>query len=467
MNCEDFREKIELYVLGGAGEAESQTIEEHLSKCTDCRQIEQHCVLLLTNVLPDERSSFSNPQLVGRILSATEFPLKKARIQRGLRRFLTVSGSIAAVLTAGILIWQVWASRRDENAGSLPRQAQATPAAAVEVWHKGNAFGMGFTNADDLVVDNGTVYFLIGSDSRPVVAAVNAESGHTIWQSDLVSSGYLETDDNHLYCVAMTGRTSTDLAALDIRNGQIRWIFERGAASNRLCQPSKPTVINTGRVCWVCDNMVYVLNPATGDEIWRRAFEGEGALSRAAAVGDCIYAAGRNGIYCMDAQGGELRWHMPCRFYTWPGAQPLIAATESDTLFVAAGSKDGRSVIRSIDVAAQLCLWERVIPRATRIYADSAHVYIRCQDVLALDRTTGRPVWSIEAAGCSPITEYDNMICYVDRTEEGRLVAVHRHTGREVWQISGVNSCDAFVGIGRRGYLVTDDREVLALAFDL
>jgi outer membrane protein assembly factor BamB len=87
--------------------------------------------------------------------------------------------------------------------------------------------------------------------------------------------------------------------------------------------------------------------------------------------------------------------------------------------------------------------------------------------VLALDQATGKLAWSVEATGCSPITGYDNTICFVDRTENGRLIAVSRDTGQPAWHVSGLNSCNAFVTIGRQGYLMTDDSEILALAFDL
>jgi outer membrane protein assembly factor BamB len=93
---------------------------------------------------------------------------------------------------------------------------------------------------------------------------------------------------------------------------------------------------------------------------------------------------------------------------------------------------------------------------------DSAHVYLRCQDVLALDQGTGDPVWQVDAAGCNPVTECDDLVCFVDRTQEGRLIAINRHTGRVTWQVPGLNSCSAFVMVGKRGYLKTEDSIVLA-----
>jgi len=85
--------------------------------------------------------------------------------------------------------------------------------------------------------------------------------------------------------------------------------------------------------------------------------------------------------------------------------------------------------------------------------------------VLALDQAAGDPVWQVKAAGCSPVTEWDDLVCFVDRTREGRLIAINRHTGRIAWQVPGLHSCNAFVKVGRRGYLKTEDSVVLAFTF--
>lgn len=465
MDCEDVRQEIELYVLGAADETESRLIEEHLSRCPDCRQIERQCALLLTNLRRQKRSSGADSELVPRILAATELPLKRALKRKRLRRLTPTAASIAAALLLAAFVWQIWWGESNNGAGPSAGQVEAPLTPAKTLWHKANAVGMGFTTADDIVVDKGTVFFLAGDNSTPVVTAVDADSGQTRWQSDMISCGYLETDGERLYCVALTGRPKSELAALDVRSGRVQWTFERPEASNSLYQPSRPTVMPATRICWVCENVIYALDARTGAEIWRRAVDGESCMSRAVVVGDNIYAAGRNGIYCVNADSGEVRWHLPCRFYTWPGSKPLIASAGSGRLFVAAGSKDGRSLVRRIDTATQHCLWEKLVPRVTHISVDSARIYLRCQDVLALDQATGDPVWKVRAAGCSPVTECDDLVCFVDRTREGRLIAINRHTGRITWQVPGLHSCNAFVKVGRRGYLKTEDSIVRAFTF--
>ena len=106
------------------------------------------------------------------------------------------------------------------------------------------------------------------------------------------------------------------------------------------------------------------------------------------------------------------------------------------------------------------------MPRVSHLCADSAHVYLRCQQVLALDQVDGEPLWTIEATGCSPITACDDTICFIDSAREGSLVAARRYTGDVVWRVPGLHSCNAFVRAGERGYLKTNDNVVLAFAFD-
>jgi outer membrane protein assembly factor BamB len=417
----------------------------------------------LTQLRRHNEHSGADSGLILKIQSATELPLKKVSMRKHLRRF---AAAAAAALLLTAFVWQIWSSHRKNNTEFSPSPAQTHLIQATTVWHKANAIGAGFSNADDFIVKKDTVYFLASDSGTPVVTAVSSDSGMTKWQSNLACCGYLETDGARLYCVAFTNRAKTDLAALDMQSGQVQWTFETTKMPNRLFQPTKPTVVNDRSVCWISDNMVCMLDAINGKEIWRRVLEGEGALSRAVVVGGSIFTAGRNGIYCIEAENGRTCWHMPCRYYTWPGANPLLIATRPDTLFVAAGSRDGRSLVQRIDTSTQQCLWERLVPRVSHIYADSANVYVRCRDVLALDKATGKPVWSVKADGCSQITEYDNMICFVDRTKEGRLVAVKRNTGQEIWQVSGLQSCNAFVRIGKRGYLKTNDNVILAFAFD-
>jgi outer membrane protein assembly factor BamB len=461
--CEDIRTEIELYVLGAADKMKIRLIEEHLSKCTDCRQIERQYKLILTQLCRKNGYSDADSELIMRIQSATGSSLGKIRMRKFVRR-LAATAAAAVLLTA--FVWQIWSSHRENKAEFSPSPAQAHLMPATTIWHKANAIGAGLSNADDFIVEKDTVFFLAGDSGTPVVTAVSSDSGMTKWKSDIACCGYLETDGVRLYCVAFTDRAKTDLAALDMQNGQVQWTFETAKMPNRLFQPTKPTVVNDRCVCWISDNMVCMLDAINGKEVWRRVFEGEGSLSRAVVVEGSIFTAGRNGIYCVEAENGRIRWHMPCRYYAWPGAKPLLIATGSNTLFIAAGSRDGRSLVQRIDTSTQQCIWERLVPRVSHIYADSANVYVRCRDVLALDKATGKSIWSVKADGCSQITEYDNMICFVDRTREGRLVAVGRNTGQEIWQVSGLHSCNAFVRLGKRGYLKTNDNVILAFAFD-
>ena len=462
MNCEDVRAEIELYVLGGTDEIRGRLVEEHLSRCPPCRALECQYMLLVTNLRSQRQSSPADSSLVRKVVSAGALPLKRARMRKRLVRLTSAGASVAAALLLAAFVWDMW---RGGSEGEWGGRAEAALTPGKTLWQKANAIGTGLANADEIIVAKDTVFFLAGDDGSPYVSAVDAGSGRTRWQSDLISYGYLETDGERIYCVVSAERGKIELAALDIGSGEVEWTFEMPGASGSLYQPSRPTVVSGGRICWVCENAVYSLDASTGAEIWRRIFEDESCISRTAIVGAGIYTAGRSGIYCLSAESGEIRWRLPRRFYTWAGAKPLIASAGSDELFVAAGSKDGRSLVQCIETSTQRCVWEKLVPRVAHLYVDSAHVYLRCQDVIALARDSGEPVWEVKADGCSPVTEYNDLICFIDRNEEGRLIAINRHTGRRAWQVPGLGSCNAFVGMGRRGYLKTEDSIVRAFAF--
>ncbi|HLB74258.1 MAG TPA: hypothetical protein VJJ98_09580 [Sedimentisphaerales bacterium] len=100
-------------------------------------------------------------------------------MRRGLRRLAAMSASGAAALLLIAFVWQIWLSWRDDGSRFSPSQAGPPRTPATTIWHKADAVSMGFASADDIVVDNDTVFFLAGNNNTPVVTAVEADSGRT------------------------------------------------------------------------------------------------------------------------------------------------------------------------------------------------------------------------------------------------------------------------------------------------
>jgi outer membrane protein assembly factor BamB len=219
------------------------------------------------------------------------------------------------------------------------------------------------------------------------------------------------------------------------------------------------------RVCWVHEDSAYAIDARTGEQVWCRTFTEERHLSQAAVIDREVYVAGRNGIYCIDGENGVNRWHFPNHSKGWLPTKPL-ATVGRNKLFVVMADRNGKSSVRCIDTSTQQSLWQKSVPKVSHVCADSTHVYLRCQQVLALDQENGEHLWTIEATGCSPITTCDDTLCFIDSAREGSLVGARCYNGAVVWKVPGLLSCNAFIRAGERGYLKTNDNVVLAFAFD-
>lgn len=458
MNCTDVEKEIELYVLGGADPARNQQIEQHLRRCPSCQRMQRECEDILLELRDHGRTAFDHQALMDGIQSAARPSLRNAGIRRSFRWVATIAAVFSVVATG----WFV--ATRDNDQSPAPSRSSIVMAPNKTLWQKATTVAMGATEADDIVIRDGTIFLLLENDIGQVVSAVEADTGRTLWQSDLVSCGYLAADDERVYCVALADQAKLHLLALDRGSGCPIWTFQTHQTTSALYGTSKPTVMPSHCICWVHEDSAYAIDAPTGEQIWCRTFPEERNLSQAAVIGRKVYLAGRNGIYCLDGNKGKNRWYLPNRSDTWLATKPLTAVGR-DRLFVVTAAQNGESRVQCIDTSTRQPSWQKSVPRVSHLCADSVNVYLRCQQVLALDQVDGEPLWTIEATGCSPITAFDDMICFIDSAREGSLVGACRYNGDVLWKVPGLHSCNAFVRAGERGYLKTNDNVVLAFAF--
>lgn len=458
MNCSDVEKEIELYVLGGADLVSNRQMEQHLSGCPNCRQLQRECEDILLELKAHGQTRFDNQALIDRIRSAARPLLKRVGTQRRFLQFASIAAAFILVAT----IWFV--GNRYSDQSPVPGDSPTVMAPNKTLWQKAATVTTGAAEADDIVIRDGVMFLLLEDDVGQVVSAVETDTGRTLWQSELVSCGYLTADDKRVYCVALADQAKLHLWALDRRSGRRLWTFETPRTTSALYGTSKPTIMADHRVCWAHEDSAYAIDARTGEQIWCRTFPEERNLSQAAVIGREVYVAGRNGIYCIDGENGVDRWHLQNRSETWLATKPLTAVGR-DRLFVVTAAQNGKSHIQCIDTSTRRPLWQKSVPRVSHVCADTTNVYLRCQQVLALDQTDGEPLWMIEATGCSPVTVCDDTICFVDSAGEGSLVGARRYNGDVVWKVPGLHSCNAFVKAGERGYLKTNDNVVLAFAF--
>ncbi|MBN2313486.1 MAG: PQQ-binding-like beta-propeller repeat protein [Sedimentisphaerales bacterium] len=455
MNCTDVEKEIELYVLGGADATKSLQIERHLRGCPNCRRLQRECEDILLDLKAHGQASCDHRALIEEIRSASQPLIRRATTRKRSFQFASVAAGF-------ILVATIWFGSTGDKQSPAPDRDTAPN---KTVWRKAATVAAGAAEADDIVIHDGTIFLLLENDAGQAVSAVEADSGRTLWQSELVGCGYLAADDEHVYCLALADQARVHLLALDRNNGRRVWAYETQQATSVLYGISKPTVMPGHRICWVHEDSAYAIDARTGEKVWSRVFPEERHLSQAAVIGREVYVAGRNGIYCIDGENGADRWHLSNRSEAWLPTKPLTAVGR-DRLFVVTADRNGKSSVRCVDTSAQRSLWQKSVPKVSHLCADAAHVYLRCQQVLALDQENGEHLWTIEATGCSPITTCDDTICFIDSTREGSLVGARCYNGDVVWKVPGLHSCNAFIRAGERGYLKTNDNVVLAFAFD-
>jgi len=118
-----------------------------------------------------------------------------------------------------------------------------------------------------------------------------------------------------------------------------------------------------------------------------------------------------------------------------------------------------------MELTGHKILWSKVVAHVTHMYAIGDMLYLRDQNVQALDRTTGQLLWTFTATGCNPVTYAKEMAYFVDSSDKGCLVALNRYTGCKVWELGGMKSCNAFIKVDGTGFLKTHDGVVYAMIF--
>jgi outer membrane protein assembly factor BamB len=451
-NCIIVRKEIELYVLDGLDVGTRRRVQQHLLRCPACQTLERQCRFLICAFGQQCEASPVNTQALNeRICSASRAHIQGLRQQKGFQYYALAVKSVAAVFIAILAVWSLWP---DTVTLAEPRKT---------VWQKTDTIGTG----EDLAVRDGLVFFLQQQENSAFVTAAQAVSGAVLWKSAVASLGYLETDRQQVYCVTRAGPMQIELVALDQETGQMRWTFGPRRGLYPLGRSWKPTSISAGRICWITGNRVYAINAATGTVEWQRSLVRERRLSRAQVMRGKVFVAGQRSIYCLNGRNGMLRWQLDCQASADSETYPLLGVGRHH-LFVVTDVAKGQSRIQCINLRSRKCCWEKIVPRTSHLHAcaESGQIYLRCQGVMALDQKSGTQRWQVQARGCGPITVCDGLVCFVDQSREGHLVAIHGGNGIMAWHVPGLHSGQAFLKAGNCGFLKTLDSTVLAFAFE-
>jgi len=104
---------------------------------------------------------------------------------------------------------------------------------------------------------------------------------------------------------------------------------------------------------------------------------------------------------------------------------------------------------------------------ASHMVACDGMVYLRADNVVALDAATGKTTWQREADGCSPLFRMHGHLVFADASRPNALTVVQSATGRLALEIPLANSCTGFTMMDGVGLVNTNDGVLHAVKADM
>jgi outer membrane protein assembly factor BamB len=277
----------------------------------------------------------------------------------------------------------------------------ALAGAPSQIWR--SSIGEGSSNRTALaaapVVADGKVFTI---DTQATVRAFNADSGATVWQTQVrgerstsgsLFGGGVSYDNGRIYATNGAGYAF----ALDAGNGAIVWQVRPGGPLR-----GAPTVANENVYVVSQDNQIFALNPADGATRWTSSAAVEiagvfGSGAPAAAQGTVVAGFSSGELNAYRYENGRVLW------------QDALARTSISTAVTTLSDIDAEPVI------------------------DQGRVYAVGQGgrMVALELVTGQRVWEINVAGTSTPWVAGEWIFVV--TDEAQLLAIARATGKVRW----------------------------------
>ena len=274
----------------------------------------------------------------------------------------------------------------------------ASPAQAWRV-----SIGAGSTNKGQLaaspVVADGKIFTI---DTQAVVRAFDAQTGATLWQSQVrgeaatagvLFGGGVSYDNGRLYATNGAGYA----AALDANTGGRFWQVRPGGPLR-----GAPTIANENVYVVTQDNQLFALDPGDGKTRWT----GSGAVEMAGVFGSASPAAAQGTVVAGFSSGELNAYRYENGRILW---QDALARTSVSTAVTTLSDIDAEPVI------------------------DAGRVYAVGQGgrMVALELVTGQRIWEINIAGTATPWVAGDWLFVV--TDEGQLLSISRANGRVRW----------------------------------
>ena len=468
MNCIEVNQKIKLFVLGELPKSEQAAIKAHITTCSVCNATEADYRLLVTKIKETSQTIPPKPAFTYRVHSMVKAEIRSITFRLLIRRIITIAGSVAACLLFVFVIQQIrtFSVNKERPVGiqkSLDRASYATDVPSIlGTWQYKSVPSVPQSMADEAVVCGQNMYLLQEHNQQTFIAALNIKTGKQKWLSDTHSCGYLLADNLRVYCLSPGEAGKLDLIALNATSGEILWKYQQQYTEHQQ-NPCRPTLLSGSRICWTNNKTVHMINRANGKSLWERQISGGGLLSSAVAVNDNLYIANSLGFYCLNTTTGKPSWRLDYGSVISGRSRPLLATTDGEIYASLNPGLGTSSRLICMELKGHRIRWSKTVSHITHLYANDNMLYIRNQNIQALDGLTGRLLWNCPATGCNPVTYIEGLAYFVDTSNQGCLKALDMYTGSKIWELDGIKSCNTFIKVNGTGFLKSQEGIVYAI----
>ncbi len=279
---------------------------------------------------------------------------------------------------------------------------------------------------------------LIGADSGKLFCLDTAvgtpawtfEARHPIFAAPVVSAGraYIgeglhETQDAKLVC-------------LDMESGKPLWTFDTTGHIE-----FSPTVFGDWLYFAAGDDGVYCLDKNTGSQIWRHP--GIHVDMSPTVTADAVFvgsAYGETAFYALDGTTGKLRWKRPTPYGV--GGSPSMA---NGSVYFGLGNgnfamshADPKGAVWRLNATDGEPIWTKELPDSvlTCVAVSGGSAFFGCRDgkVYCLDADTGDDRWTFDASAPVLSSPAVNSGRVVFGSDTGKVHCLDANTGEPVWE---------------------------------
>ncbi|MBN2452056.1 MAG: PQQ-binding-like beta-propeller repeat protein [Lentisphaeria bacterium] len=441
--------KDEQLVLGLLDREERAALERHLTVCPHCRRRFAALSAITDALQSPAADDASERNRILRLQACLAREVDRARERTARRRRPVVLFRVAALFAAvaGTAAWLA------------PRGTVSDRGPLVESrWAYSSGVSWRGTPASPPLVCDRTVVLVEEKRAGKRLVGLDRDVGEVLWRGSwALASASVAVADGRLFVWRAAAGGGATLAALDPETGRLLWDGPGNSSSS-----AAELAAVGAQVCWTAGASLYAVDTDGGHATWTVHTGLVEPLSRPAAAGDLILAAGNGGVCAVRAGDGSVAWRTAFEAYPGRPAVPLLVAAGRHIL-VAQRHASGAGRLVCLDRRRGAVVWGREIPDPILSVAAGEHVYVRAGGIRSFSLNEGTPLWALSLSGCSPVAAEGHRLYAVEGSGRPWMVAIDAANGRLRRQHPLAVSCNGIVVRGRWGYLTTRDGALQAV----